>query len=143
MEAKRRRCDGFKVEELVEQKAFSRKVMGSFWHGTTRAHNVGTLHHKKNVGQIDLGRCRKCQAWNGRQVATRDAVQRMSSSFCGTALTCALEEEEQEGEGGEGAIASSILCGDIRRLGKICRDNSWEMAKPIVWAGAKVRECYN
>ena len=31
---------------------------------------------KKSVGQIGPDRCRQCEAkWNGRQVATRDAVQ--------------------------------------------------------------------
>ena len=36
--------------------------MGSFWCGTNPAHNVGTIHHQKSVGHIDLGRCRTCEA---------------------------------------------------------------------------------
>ena len=54
--------------------------MGSTWHGTPHAQNVGTFHPQKDVGQICVGRCRQVDAklhkW---RMATRDAVQTNSS----------------------------------------------------------------
>ena len=41
-----------------------------------------TIHRQQSVGQIDFGRCRKCEAiGNRRQVATRDAVQGGARAF--------------------------------------------------------------
>ena len=77
---------GFKMEGAHRAEAFSRKVVGSCWIGTILASNVGTFHHLKSVGQIRLGRGRKCEAiGNGRQTATRDAVQ-------GGARACAAQQ---------------------------------------------------
>ena len=36
--------------ELVVQKAFRGKTVGSTWHGATRAQNVGMFHHQKKAG---------------------------------------------------------------------------------------------
>ena len=36
------------------------------------AQSLEKFHHQESLGQIDIGRCRKCQAkWDARQVATR------------------------------------------------------------------------
>ena len=51
-EARRRRSDGFKVEEVGRVEGLSRKVVGSFWHGAICVQNVRTCHHQKILDQI-------------------------------------------------------------------------------------------
>ena len=81
-----------KWRALIEQKVFLREVMGSSSVGTIPAWSVGMIHIQKSVDHIDLGRCRKCEAIrNGRQVATRDAVQGGVRTCCVTAITCASQ----------------------------------------------------
>ena len=87
---------------LVEQKAFRVKLLAAFGVGQF------LIHHQKSVGQIGLGRCRKCKAVGcGRQVATRDAVQRGARTFAAQPELAVRVY----------ANAPSLQCGEIRRLG--------------------------
>ena len=96
-----------KVEGVGRVEGFSRDAVGSIWHGTILSQNVRSFHHQKSLGQIGLGRCRKCQAkWNRLQVAKRDAVQGVGRACEAHGLTLR-----------RCADAPSILCGEVRRLG--------------------------
>ena len=90
-----------KWRALVEQMAFRGKLWAAFGmkqvvRGMWRRFTI-----KQSLGKIGLGRCRKCQAqWNGRQVATRDAVQGGTRA-------------------GQAQQSASIPRREVRRLGKL------------------------
>ena len=76
-------------------------------------------------------------------MATRDAVQRRSSSFCGTALTCALEEAEGEKERKGGCYRVKHTLRRNQAIGQNLSGQFLGNGKLIVWASAKKRECYD
>ena len=51
-EARRRRSDGFKVEEVGRTEGLSRVAVGSIWHGAIRAQSVGTCHHQRSLDPV-------------------------------------------------------------------------------------------
>ena len=84
--------NGVKVEGADRAEVLPRgKLWAAFWCGTVLRNECGNNpQSKKSVGQIGFGRCRKCDAI-GEQTAGNNTRRRnrRSSSFCGTALTCA------------------------------------------------------
>ena len=88
---------------------------------------------KKAVGQIDLGRFGKCEAAkNGRQLATRDAIQGGTRPFCGTALTfaseaCSCVKAYNAGKSDDWANYLEVFVGN---------------GNLSAWTSAKVEECW-
>ena len=74
-ETRRATSDGRLWREMMEQKAFRRKLWVTFGSSTK---NVGTLHRQKNVGQISLVGCGK----RGRNTRL-ELVRRSGLSFFG------------------------------------------------------------
>ena len=92
LEQGERELTASKWRELVEQEAFSRKAVGSMWHGTSRTQSVETFHQQKKLGP---DRFRQLQNVSGEVEQTAGGNMRRrtgrSSSLSRTTATSASE----------------------------------------------------
>ena len=114
-EARRRRSDGSKWREVVEQKAFSTEAVGSIWHGALRVQAVGMLHHSKKLWAD--GESVRRNGTDGRWQHETSFEEELELVRHSTDLRC-------EGVPMRRAHNAWI----VRRMGQSTRMYSWEMA---------------
>ena len=101
---------GFKLEGADRGEGFSRKVLGSFWHGTSRAQDVGTFHHQTSRGPGRSWLMQKVSGKNGtdgrwhHETPNKEELEFVRHSHDLRFRRC--------------ANAPGILCGEVRRMGK-------------------------